>query len=276
MGFFIHTIPPAVLASLLAAFVATLGLLVVLVRDEWARRNQVYFTAFAAGVLLTTSLMLFPDALTAVTGAPFAALAGYLLLYGINSLVRTAHGAVLVPLFAIGLHSFLDGFEYGVLFNYDLMLGWIASTGLIAHEFAEGVILYAVLRTAGANMSASLLGAFVGAALTTPAGAIVSQGVLLNASPVLVAYLLAAASGALLYVGATHLPSQLRDAPLGRRVTAILTYSAGVALALVLSVIHIETVHGHDHDHDHSHDHDHRATLQSDLHEDPPGDLPEH
>ncbi|MEM9233053.1 MAG: hypothetical protein AAGA69_02300, partial [Pseudomonadota bacterium] len=248
MGDLIGSLPLAVLASLLAAVVATVGLIVVSINDEWATRNRVHFAAFAAGILVTTSLLLLPAAFRMNEYAPFVALAGYLFLYGINALFRQGSGGmVIAPLLAIGIHSFLDGFEYGILFDHDVFMGWIASIGLITHEFAEAVILYAVLRSGGVNAVAAWIGGFVGAAVTTPLGAVVSQYVLAGMPEADFSLFLAAAAGALLYVGATHLPTHAID---GMRSRVLISYLFGVALALALSL-------GHDHDHDHDGHDDH-------------------
>ena len=235
------TIPAAVLASLVAALIATLGLAVVARREAWARANAPFFTAFAAGVLVTTALTLFPEALAATEHAPMAALVGYLLLYGLNLLFKEG-GAATAAFAAIALHSFLDGIEYGVLFDHDGYTGLIASLGLIAHEFAEGVILFAVLRTAGLRTATALIGAFVGAAVTTPLGALASQPLLDSLSAEGMGLLLAGAAGALLYVGATHLPIHLAQ---GGRRGLISVYLIGVGVALGLHVLHPEdAAHG--------------------------------
>ena len=238
-------IPPAVAASLVAAGIASIGLTSAVITRGWAERNSPYFTAFAAGVLVTTALTLFPEAALATPVAPFAALLGYLTLYGINLAFKRSAGSVIAPLFAIGLHSFMDGLEYGILFEHDSYVGLLASVGLIAHEFAEGVILYAVLKTAGLRTTFALAGAFLGAAVTTPLGALASQPVLAELGPVGLGTVLAGAAGALLYVGATHLPTHLsREGKSG----LIVVYLLGVALSLSLTAAHSGLHTGHAHE----------------------------
>ena len=240
-------LPAAVAASLVAALIASLGLASAVMTRGWAERNAPYFTAFAAGVLVTTALTLLPEAARATPVAPFAALIGYLVLYGINLGFKRSSGAVLAPLAAIGLHSFVDGLEYGILFEHSTYTGLLASLGLIAHEFAEGVILYAVLRGAGLRAGAALLGAFLGAAVTTPLGAVASQPLLDVLGEVGIGTLLAAAAGALLYVGATHLPTHLTQEG---RSGMIVVYLLGVALSLSFSATHLGLSHDHEHHQD--------------------------
>ena len=240
-------IPAALAASLVAALIASVGLTAAVLTRGWAERNAPYFTAFAAGVLVTTALTLLPEAAMSTPVAPFAALIGYLVLYGVNLGFKRSAGSVIAPLAAIGLHSFVDGLEYGILFEHDTYTGLLASLGLIAHEFAEGVILYAVLRGAGLRATVALLGAFAGAAVTTPLGALASQPLLGALGPVGIGTLLAGAAGALLYVGATHLPTHLNREG---RPGLIVVYLLGVALSLSLSATHLGLEHGHDHEHD--------------------------
>lgn len=243
MGILLESLPVAVLASFLAAAVATLGLVVVSFNDGWAVKNRVYFASFASGVLVTTALLLLPAAFKAHPQAPFVALAGYLFLYCVNGFFREGAGWLVAPLLAIGIHSYIDGFEYGILFNHDLYFGAIASIGLITHEFAEAVILYAVLRGGGASTTWAWIGGFIGAAITTPLGAISSQILIQNVDAAQFGLLLAAAAGALLYVGATHLPTHLIG---GMRMRVLFFYLLGVGLAVGLSF-----GHGHgDEDHD--------------------------
>ena len=232
------TIPPAVLASLLAALVASLGLAGAAWRAGWAERHAGTLTAFAAGVLVTAGLALLPEAASASARAPLAALAGYLLLYGSSLAASGRASAAAAPLLAISLHSFVDGLEYGVLFEHDPQLGLAASVGLIAHEFAEGVVLFALLRAVGLRVRPALVLAFLGAAVTTPLGAAASQPLLGVLDEGGTGLLLGGAAGALLYVGATHLPAHL-GGPGGRaRGPVVLAYLAGVALSLSLVLDH--------------------------------------
>ena len=230
-----NALPPAVLASLLAALIACLGLAAAARRRGWAERNAAVFTAFAAGVLVTAALVLLPEAAATSRAAPFAALGGYLLLYATGLFAGRPGGAVAAPMLAIGLHSFLDGMEYGVLFAHDPHVGLAASVGLIAHEFAEGVVLFAALRVAGLRVPMALGGAFVGAALTTPLGAVASQPLLAALDPGQMGLVLGGAAGALLYVGATHLPAHMPGPP---KAGVAMAYVAGVALSLSLSLAH--------------------------------------
>ncbi len=225
---------PALLASLVAAGVAVIGLLTVWRYEGWAAKHSGKFTAFAAGVLITTAISLVPEAVEVCAQAGWFMLGGYMLLYLITFSFRNDAplGLIWAPVIGIGFHSFIDGLQYGVLYEIDTQTGMAASAGLIAHEFAEGVILFSILQRAGLSNRVAFLGGFVGAALTTPLGALVAESQIHHLGPTALGGLTAVAAGALLYVGATHLPLHMRrDDP---NTKPIIPMIIGVALALTI------------------------------------------
>ncbi|NHK28713.1 ZIP family metal transporter [Parvularcula flava] len=240
---------PALIASLIAALVATLGLFCVWLNASFAEKYSGYFSAFAAGVLVMTALRLFPEGLAMTDKAPYWALGGYLSLYMINALLRHEPnaGIAVAPLLGIGLHSFLDGIEYGILYEHDIFIGLMASMGLILHEFAEGMILFAILRGSGMKPGLAVIVAFFGAALTTPVGAIISVEYLNDASPDILGILVSIASGALLYVGATHLTVHITNT---NRFASVIVYVLGVIVAMGLSFAHHDLHDGADTGHE--------------------------
>ena len=122
--------------------------------------------------LITTAISLVPEAVEVCAQAGWFMLGGYMLLYLITFSFRNDAplGLIWAPVIGIGFHSFIDGLQYGVLYEIDTQTGMAASAGLIAHEFAEGVILFSILQRAGLSNRVAFLGGFVGAALTTPLG----------------------------------------------------------------------------------------------------------
>ena len=251
MGNVFEGLEPAVTVSLVAALIATFGLVAALTNSKWSEKYSVYFSAFAAGVLITTALRLIPEGLETTPYAPFLVPVGYVGFYIFNALLgghQGGQGKFLAPLFAIGFHSFIDGLEYGILFEHDAFIGLLASVGLILHEFAEGVILFVLLRQAGLGNLNAFFWAFLGAALTTPAGAVVAVGSLQYADFATLGILISVAAGALLYVGATHLAGHMKAQE--RRAT-LLPFCAGVVVALVLSLAHYGMEEGHPSHSDH-------------------------
>ena len=78
-------------ASILAAAVTTVGILVIRNYDEWGRRNSTYFMCFAAGVLVSVSFLhVVPTSLEMNSNAPAYLLVGYFSMHFFNRFI-TAH-----------------------------------------------------------------------------------------------------------------------------------------------------------------------------------------
>lgn len=228
-------------ASILAGLVTTVGIASVRFFESWAQRQSIYFIAFAAGVLISVSLLhIVPESFSMAPRAPFYLLSGYLALYLFNRFIcafvcerrpEVRYGLGLVPLVGIGLHSFIDGFVYSITFSVSAFTGWLTAIGMVLHEFPEGIITYLLLLRGGFSQRTSLWLAFVAAALTTPLGTLVSNPFISELQPPLLGPLLAISGGALLYVGATHL---LPQAEHERRRFTLLALTAGVLIAIII------------------------------------------
>jgi len=223
--------------------VASAGVIAVVLNASWADRHRDAVTSFASGMLVTTAIMhLMPESLGISHWGALFILVGYLALSVSNWLVdriATAGGdrriAAVVPIVGVGFHSFVDGLEYTVLFAHELFTGLIATGGLIAHEFAEGVIVFAILRASGRGALISAIGALMLAAAATPIGAVVALEFFSPMSVNAIGWLMGFAAGALLYVGANHLPQQLRSKESAIHMPAFLI---AVTIAAVLALLH--------------------------------------
>jgi len=101
--------------------------------------------------------------------------------------------------------------------------------GMVLHEFPEGIVTYTLLIRGGFSQRRSFLLAFLAAALTTPAGTLVSYPFVSRIGPSSLGVLLALSAGALVYVGATHLLPQAEREP---RRYSLVAMGAGVLVAL--------------------------------------------
>lgn len=228
----------ALTASLLAAAVTTAGILAIRRFEAWARGNVTYFACFAAGVLIAVSFLhIVPISFAMNAGAPTCLFAGYLLMHVFNRFLtayvcdkpRTSEYALgLVPLVGIGFHSFLDGIVYSISFSVDMLTGTLVALGMVLHEFPEGVVTYTLLVRSGFSERRSFLLAFLAAAVTTPAGTIVSYPFISRIGPAMLGSLLALSAGALIYVGATHLLPRAEREP---RRYSLVALAAGVLVA---------------------------------------------
>lgn len=231
----------ALVASLIAALVTTLGIFVIRRFEAWGRRNSIYFVSFAAGVLIAGPLLhMIPKALEMTAGAAVYVLAGYVLMHLFNRFItafvcernpdRALHLG-LVPMLGIGFHSLLDGVVYSVTFTVGVFTGVLAAVGMVLHEFPEGIVTYLLLLRGGFAKRTALGLAFLAAALTTPLGVLMANPVVSRIDARVLGRLLGLSAGALVYVGATHLlPQAEREA----KRYSLLALAAGIAVAAIV------------------------------------------
>lgn len=237
---------PAIVASLIAAAVTTLGIATVWRFHERANRYDAVLSAFAAGILLTSALLhVVPESITLTHDAPLFVLIGFLVLFILNKAAGHHHPAghrlppqaVVAPFIGIAFHSFVDGIVYATAFSVNMVMGVSAASGLIIHEFSEGLVLFVLIRSAGGTPALAFALAFLGAALTTPLGAVLGLYAIQGLSSESLGVLLALSGGALLYVSSIHLTERFVHA---RGLVPIIALMAGVAFSFGM-------LGGHDH-----------------------------
>ncbi|MFD1588933.1 ZIP family metal transporter [Halorientalis brevis] len=223
--------------ALVAAVVNGAGIFTIFRYRSWAEQNLPYFLCFAAGVLISTPLLLaFPNAIAKSPDAGYSALAGFLFMFFSNKVItyRTGEKTLAFGVTAaegIGIHSLVDGVVYTVTFSISLLTGILAGIGLVVHEFAEGVITYLVLLEGNVTERRAALYAFFVAALTTPIGAFVAYPLVSRLGDSDLGLVLGFVSGVLLYVSAAHL---LPEGQSYETKHSTLAFVAGVVLALFI------------------------------------------
>jgi zinc transporter ZupT len=228
-------------ASTLAATFTTLGIYSIRRFENWAQRNSTYFVSFAAGVLVAASfLYIVPKSFAMNTQGAAYLLAGFVALYLFNRFITAyvcgknrEYAIGLVPILGIGFHSFIDGIIYSITFSVSVFTGVLAGTGMVLHEFPEGIITYMLLLRSGINEQKSLLLAFLAAALSTPAGTLLSYPFISQTSEPVLGALLALSAGALIYVGATHLLPQAEQEP---RKYSLVALGGGILVAVAIAL----------------------------------------
>ena len=228
-------------ASLIAALVTAIGIYAIRHFEAWARRNSIHFVCFAAGVLISVSFLhIIPKSFAMNANAPAYLLGGFVLMHLFNRFITafvcerspdSTYGIGLIPMLGIGFHSFIDGVVYSITFTASLFTGVLAATGMVLHEFPEGIITYLLLLRGGFNEKTSLVLAFFAASLTTPLGVLVSYPYISRIDQPVLGGLLALSSGALVYVGATHL---LPQAEKEHRKYSLCALGAGILVAVVI------------------------------------------
>ncbi|BAZ94040.1 ZIP family metal transporter [Thiohalobacter sp. COW1] len=232
----------ALIASSLAALVTSLGIYTIRRFTAWGHRNTTYFMCFAAGVLVSASFLhIIPKSFSMNPQAPFWLLAGFLGLHLFNRFVtafvcerdpeRKDYAIGLIPMLGIGLHSLIDGFIYSITFTVSILTGYLATLGMVLHEFPEGIITYLLLVRGGIAERRAVLLAFLAAAATTPLGMLVSYPFISAIDRDMLGALLSLSAGALVYVGATHL---LPRAEQEHRRYSLVALAGGVFVAMII------------------------------------------
>jgi ZIP family zinc transporter/zinc and cadmium transporter len=172
--------------------------------------------------------------------APVYLLSGFLLLHLFNRFITAFvcerglnpnYGIGLVPMIGIGFHSFIDGFIYSITFTVSIFTGALAATGMVLHEFPEGIITYLLLLRSGFSKRSSWILAFAAASISTPLGMLVSYPYISRIDKPLLGALLSLSAGALVYVGATHL---LPQAEKEHRKYSLFALGAGILVAVLI------------------------------------------
>ncbi|WP_150303231.1 ZIP family metal transporter [Pseudomonas saliphila] len=228
-------------ASALAALVTGIGIYTIRRFEEWGRRYSIYFVCFAAGVLISVSFLhIIPKSFELSPFAPGYLLAGFVLMHMFNRFITAfvcergthpAYGLGLVPMIGIGFHSFIDGFVYSITFSVSVFTGVLTATGMVLHEFPEGIITYLLLLRGGFGERSALLLALMAASLSTPLGMLVSWPFISRIDEPLLGVMLSLSAGALVYVGATHLLPQAEKEH-GR--FSLLALISGVLVAVLI------------------------------------------
>lgn len=237
-----NTFWTAFLTSVAAATVTSLGIYSIRRFSDWGERNTAYFMCFAAGVLISaTFLHMVPKAFVMNAQAPGWLLTGFFGLHLLNRFVtafvcqrhpeREDVAIGVPPMLGIGLHSFVDGFIYSITYSVGVLTGFLATLGMVLHEFPEGIVTYLLLKRAGLGESRAALLAFVSAAATTPLGMLMSYPFVSRIDAGWLGALLAVSAGALIYVGATHL---LPRAEQESKRYSLVALAGGVLVALVI------------------------------------------
>lgn len=228
--------------SLTAALVTTAGIATIRRFADWGHRNTAYFMCFAAGVLISASFLhMIPKAFSLNPAGPAWLLAGFLGMHVFNRFLtafvcekdpeKKDYAIGVLPMLGIGFHSFIDGFIYSIAFTVSILTGFLATVGMVLHEFPEGIVTYLLLVRGGFAEGRAMRLAFVAAAATTPLGMLVSWPMVSAIDQPTLGLLLSLSAGALVYVGATHL---LPRAEQERRRFSLVALAGGVAVAIVI------------------------------------------
>ncbi|MFC1534956.1 ZIP family metal transporter [Thermodesulfobacteriota bacterium] len=204
--------------SVIAGLSTTIGIIMVILKEEWVLKHSHHVNAFAAGLILGVAFFhLFPESLKLSENALLYIFIGFLLFYLLENMMvlhsgseihykgmhNPQHSKGFVMFAGLFFHSLLDGIIIGVGFEIDSTIGLLTSVGVILHELPEGVTTFSLLVMVIKRKTAIKMS--IAVALATPIGALISLSFIGGLPETTVGMLLAMAGGSFLYIGASDL-----------------------------------------------------------------------
>jgi zinc transporter ZupT len=217
------------------------------------RKNIGFLGAFAAGVLITTSLLdLLPQTFRLATAVNVQlesvmalTVVGFLFLY-IISRVITRHvfskegeyievKHPLGGLFAtseLSVHSFIDGLAIGFGFVADISVGIIIAIAVICHDFTDGLSTVTVMLNSGNSTKNSMRMLFLDA-VAPVIGAVVT--LFIAVQQYYIVLLLPFFAGGFLYLGASDLLPQAHEE--NPQTLTLISCITGFVLIFILTYV---------------------------------------
>jgi ZIP family zinc transporter len=217
------------------------------------RKNIGILGAFAAGVLITTSLLdLLPQTFRLATSVHVLlesvmalTVVGFLFVYVISRVI-TAHvfsedgeyievKHPLGGLFAtseLSVHSFIDGLAIGFGFEADLHVGIIIAIAVICHDFTDGLSTVAVMLNSGNSLKNSLRMLFLDA-VAPVLGAVAT--LFFEVQQYYIVLLLPFFAGGFLYLGASDLLPEAHEK--NPQTLTLISCITGFVLIFILTYI---------------------------------------
>lgn len=237
--------------GLIAVAVTVVGLLAITKIGDWSKKNVNLFTFAAIGMLITLCLThIIPIALSTTSNALTFVLAGFFLGLTSQHLLKSNSNigddspslSNVLPIIAIGIHSFVDGIIFSLSFATNHTSGLSVSTALALHEFPEAMITYAILQRYNLTPKAVLIWTILVAGVTTFMGAFISAPVAHLLDKSILGIPFALSGGLLLYVATGPLASSVKTEPAVRSLPSL---AIGVLIAFAFT-----SVHAHDDEHE--------------------------
>jgi zinc and cadmium transporter len=241
------------IAILLLSFVGSMaglvGGVIFLLKKEWARTLCKYAVPFAAGVLLSVSLLhLLPEAVHLIgEKAYFIVLIALLSSFFFEQYfahlhhheghkhVETKASAPLV-VFGDTIHNFIDGVAIASAYLIDPYFGLVVTLSTFLHETPHEIGDFGVLMSAGWSRSKTFVANLLSATATFP-GALLVFFFLRDAHEK-IGILLAVSAGIFLYLGASDFLPEVGEEEKGVPTwKKLLLLVIGVLLMYVLSII---------------------------------------
>jgi zinc and cadmium transporter len=231
------------LYAIAAAAANLLGALAVISRARWTLRALDAILSFAAGFLISVSLIdLLPGAIAkSGTNGAVAALAAYVLVHitqhtigghfhfgeethAVSSIVS------MTALVGLLMHTFVDGVAVASGFGVSQGLGALVFVAVLLHKFPEGLAISSLFLAAGASRTKAIAAALA-LGLTTIVGVLLTDQI-----DFLRQYGLGISAGVTLYVAASNLVPEFQQSK-GLRIPA--SFVGGCVLYFIARAVAI-------------------------------------
>jgi len=242
------------LLASLGSFVGLLGGIVMLSSKKWSNALEHHAISFAAGVMITVSLVgILPESVEFIGHTAYVAiLLTFLATFLFERLFLGIHHhdehqgcsthKTSVPGVLLGdtIHNFIDGVAIGVSFLVSPGLGLVTAVSTFLHEIPHEIADFGILLKAGWDKRRIILVNVISASITL-AGALTIY--FFPVSNYLIGVLLAVAAGIFLYLGASDFLPQTRDHDReGSKIKGIFPLILG---ALIMLAVMELVPHGH-------------------------------
>jgi zinc transporter, ZIP family len=217
------------------------------------RKNIGVLGAFAAGILITTSLLdLLPQTFKLATSANVPlenvmtlTVVGFLFLYilskAISHHVYSSEGEYVEVKHPLGgffatselsVHSFIDGLAIGFGFEVDIHIGIVIAIAVICHDFTDGLSTVTVMLNSGNSLKNSLRMLILDA-VAPVAGAVVAF--FITVQQYYIVLLIPFFAGGFLYLGASDLLPEAHEK--NPQIITVVSCIAGFMLIFILTYV---------------------------------------
>jgi len=246
MNVWTYTFASVIIVSLLSL----VGIFFLSINVARLQKMLTYMVSLAVGALFGDAIIhLIPESFEKLTGkltAPLLLLAGILLFFMVEKVIRWRHShtltsekhlhpVVFLNLIGDGVHNLIDGMLIGASYLVSVPIGIATTIAVVMHEIPQEIGDFAVLVHGGLSVKRALLFNFA-SALTAVLGGLIILIVGMDIDNISI-YMLPVTAGGFIYIAAADLIPELHlesGISISIRQVAFITLGIGLMALLVL------------------------------------------